>query len=510
MSKAYRLLAVLLAAVTLTLCARDLALRGRAATSEERGMALGVHAPDRSTDLESEARTALARDARRREERFRDAAEPGRLRRSSRVSQEAIDRAWSEERCPGPACELSPAHLYELGAQLFHHLFLREEGFGDRDQALLVRVERGARGGPDARRCSDCHRRGGPAGAGDAVDNAHLDGDGDTPASGLERNPIALSGAGIVELLGREMSVELAARARALGNEAREAGEKRRVALAAKGVSFGFLSAEADGRLDVSEVRGVDADLVVKPFGHKGHEHSLRDIIEDELLLHHGMQSSHLAQHGKPERVGAFPLPDPDGDGVVDEIAEGEVTALTAFVAMQELPHIELPRESSLVTRWAQGQARFVALGCAGCHTPSLPLDSTVYELASRDGKARLRIDLSRQGAAPRIARAADGRVHVFLFSDLRRHVMGPLLREARGYRGVSAAEFLTRPLWGLARSAPYLHDGRSATLDHAILQHGGEADEARRRYEKLSDEERAPLRIYLTSLTRMPRMMVP
>ena len=44
----------------------------------------------------------------------------------------------------------------------------------------------------------------------------------------------------------------------------------------------------------------------------------------------------------------------------------------------------------------------------------------------------------------------------------------------------IRARVWLTWPLWGLADSAPYLHDGRALTIDDAIRAHGGEAQAAR------------------------------
>ncbi len=62
-----------------------------------------------------------------------------------------------------------------------------------------------------------------------------------------------------------------------------------------------------------------------------------------------------------------------------------------------------------------------------------------------------------------------------------------------------------TTPLWGVADSAPYLHDGRAKTLDNAIRWHGGEAKEAASKYRKLASEERAKVIEFLASL-RAPK----
>ena len=307
------------------------------------------------------------------------------------------------------------------------------------------------------------------------------------------------------------MNAELRAQRDRLIAEARSHGSARSGELVTKGVSFGVLVARPDGQIDVTDVRGIDPDLVVKPFGWKGNVATVRDAVEDALVVHHGMESSHLVAHAAPERVGPFGGADPDGDGVVDEIGEGQVSVLTLFVAMQEVPALELPTDQDQVLLWAKGQARFAAIGCAACHVPSLPLDSTRFVLSSREGGDAIAVDLAAAGAEPRIAPAADGSGYrVALFSDLKRHDVGQALAEPRPDRGALAAQFLTRPLWGLARSRPYLHDARAPTLEDAILLHGGEAQEARDAYAALTEPERAPIRVYLMSLTRARRMVSP
>jgi CxxC motif-containing protein (DUF1111 family) len=61
--------------------------------------------------------------------------------------------------------------------------------------------------------------------------------------------------------------------------------------------------------------------------------------------------------------------------------------------------------------------------------------------------------------------------------------------------------EWRTPPLWGVADSAPYLHDGRAATLNEAISLHGGEALAAKDRYFHLPDEDRRAVVEFLSCL---------
>jgi len=461
---------------------------------------LGVATTDLPADVKEQALLALEQDAYRREHRFLDAIGPGHLFRATRVDQAEIDQGlWLTDQ------------LFQLGAQLFQQTFTSDVGFGGKDLPPMARFHHGRRGGPDARKCTACHWRGGPGGAGDAADNAYLDGDGDSQSSALARNPPPLHGAGWVELLGREMSEELWSLRDGASSFAQEKGYSVDIALSTKGVSFGTLTVHADGSIDTSKVVGVDADLTIKPFGWKGSFASIRDAVEDALLVHHGMESDYLVSTAGPERIGSHGGLDPDGDGVTSEISEGQVTALTVFLAMQETPQEVPPKQPDFVPRLAEGIAKFEAIGCAKCHVPSLAVRSPIFNLAGRDSTAVLAIDLAAEAAMPRLAPDLQtGTLKVRLFSDLKRHDVGKDLAEAREDRGVAGNLFLTRPLWGIARSRPYLHDAHAPTLEDAILLHGGEAQSARDAYAALTDAERGPIRIFLTSLTRARRMVVP
>ena len=236
-----------------------------------------------------------------------------------------------------------------------------------------------------------------------------------------------------------------------------------------------------------------------------------REIVEEELLIHHGMQSTFVAEHGAPERIGAFGGTDPDGDGVVDEITEGQVTALTMYIAMQEVPVVSFPRDDlDHLALMIKGDQMFTELGCDVCHVRSLPLESTKYVLTNRSGGPALEVDLATEGAEPRISSTVPGTLPVYLYSDLKRHDMGPALADKGAEQGVVSFLFMTPPLWGLMRSRPYLHDARAQALPLAILAHGGEAKAARDKYAALSEDGRAPLNIFLTTLIRARRLDVP
>jgi hypothetical protein len=64
------------------------------------------------------------------------------------------------------------------------------------------------------------------------------------------------------------------------------------------------------------------------------------------------------------------------------------------------------------------------------------------------------------------------------------------------------SSDWRTPPLWGLRESAPYLHDGRAATIAEAIEAHGGEAWQSAHKFTALSIEEKFRLVSFLKTLT--------
>jgi CxxC motif-containing protein (DUF1111 family) len=90
----------------------------------------------------------------------------------------------------------------------------------------------------------------------------------------------------------------------------------------------------------------------------------------------------------------------------------------------------------------------------------------------------------------------------VKLFSDLKRYDMGSKLQES--LTSASPEEnrtFVTARLWGVADTAPYMHDGRATTLTEAIKWHGGDAEAAKNKFVALNDDKKVALLKYLRSL---------
>jgi hypothetical protein len=461
-------------------------------------------------------------ELRRREhfDRVLDARDPGEL-----IEHATLLEAVFEQRA------VSIDTLFIVGDEFFNYAFRPENGWGrggvDRTAVdytpRLRRVHLGAKGGPDAFACFSCHSKGGPDGAGTQSQNGFLRGDGVEIGAADQRNAPHLLGLGPVAALAAEMSKDLQNQAAALAEQARTDGRRAGLDLATKGVAFGRLAVTADGTLDTSGVTGVDSDLIVRPFGWKGHQATLRAMIEESLQIHQGLLSSRIqkAVHegsldGAPYGTGKTWY-DLDDDGVTFEVDSGMLSTMVGYLAQLETPLMRPPRDPGLLDMFAAGRASFDRIGCAECHRPMLELEDTKIDVRAEPGRTPVGpavvVDVAKDGDEPKIEPRYAGAVTSYfvpLFSDLKRHDMGEGLaaREAQGT--IPARHFLTRSLWGLAETAPYLHDGRAPTVHEAILFHGGEATKARNAYLALAAADRGAVRVFLMSLSRQPKIFVP
>jgi hypothetical protein len=453
-----------------------------------------------------------------------------------------IEQEWIDSGC------VSNEQLVDVGRALFLRQFTLEEGLGnglgaepgspagDRPRPNLRRFQRGEFGGPDAQACINCHWKGGFVGAGDRADNAFILGDGDDIDTHDQRNPPALWGAGWVELIASEMTAELHDIVEAGAADAMRTQSPVTVQLNSKGTHFGSarIVPDRDGVvIETALVEGIDSDLVVKPFGWKGSFQTLRDFVAPSFQYHMNLQAEELVAGtlGSSGRVNLGPGPDsdPDADGVERELTEGQLTAVVAFLATLDTPIIHVPSEGPLIAppftvelevgdgqefveRWLDGAQQFLELGCAGCHTPLMRVSDDTYRTTASLSGTTTEFRLSEDGAHPQPPRRDTGEWVVPVFSDFKRHDMGAHLRGSNVEAGVSESHYLTRRLWGVANTRPWMHDGSAVLFDEAIAMHGGEGSEARPQamaFLALPEGRKASLRIFLLSLRRAPAIRV-
>lgn len=378
------------------------------------------------------------------------------------------------------AGRLSFEQIFTRGAVNFATPFTKLDGFGDPRRADSFN----RRTGPDSQTCFECHNRPALGGAGGAISNIILVN---------VRNPRSVLGSGVLQRLGEEMTTELQAIRDAILAEARTRGRPVTHDLITKGIHFGQITATPSGQIMTDRVQGIDADLVVKPFGWKGDRRTLREFALFATFFHHGMQPVELVGRNV----------DGDRDGVVNELTEGDITALTIWMAFTPIPRQTIPADPNIAAAVANGKQRFNTIGCADCHRPVLTIRDPVFrEPSPLDTSKVFARDLTDPTFAgpvnrlvPRPERTPEGGALARLYSDLKRHAMGSSLAE----RGDDV--FMTAPLWGISQTGPWLHDGRATTLNEAILAHGGEAQAARDAYAGLPAEQQREIVEFLKSL---------
>jgi hypothetical protein len=473
-------------------------------------------------DLLAQSAAALEKKRRAELDQALDASEPGELLEHATLPQNGIDSG-----------NFDLADMFRFADDLFEYSFRPENGSGNglspgpgvpagsADAPNLRRVHQGDFGGPDALACVDCHSLGGPDGAGTQTQVAFFRSDGNRTLSADRRNAPHLLGLGPVQALATEMSQLLAAARDAAIASAMAGGSAVTAPLGAKGISFGSITANPDGTVDTSAVEGVDSDLVIRPFGWKGHQASLRGAIKEAFRIHLGVVAAsdqELIRRGELSAAlfGDGIWYDVDADGVSVELEDGMLSTMVAYLAQLEVPLIRPPSDPVLLQRFGAGRAAFDRALCGDCHRPELiltsPLISTYPEHPDFADRLPVIIDVAHDGDFPKIQRTdqTETRFHVRLFSDLRRHDLGPELAAPMAQGSIAASVWLTRPLWGLAETAPYLHDGRAPTVDDAIRLHGGDAAASRDVYLALGDDDQRSLAVFLLSLTRQPKLLVP
>lgn len=208
----------------------------------------------------------------------------------------------------------------------------------------------------------------------------------------------------------------------------------------------------------------------VGKFGWKAQSPSLAEFVQAACANELGL--------GNPGQAQPRPLGRPEYESPGLDLTQEQCDQLTEFVASLGRPLERLPGDPSLQEEARRGKALFTRIGCAECHTPDLgPIEG--------------------------------------IYSDLLLHRMGQPLQGGGSYGsmpqavpdlspgdgGPAMSEWRTPPLWGVADSAPYLHDGRAATLKQAIEFHGGQAARAATTFAALPEPGKRQLVAFLKTL---------
>jgi CxxC motif-containing protein (DUF1111 family) len=217
----------------------------------------------------------------------------------------------------------------------------------------------------------------------------------------------------------------------------------------------------------VSVVTNISTGLpAVGKFGWKGQNPTLFQFSGDAYVNEMGITSPQFPDENCPagncDSLSCNPHPELNNDG----------TGVQQFADF--MTFLGPPPRGAITGQVLAGQLTFLAVGCAGCHTPLL-----------------------QTGPNPVTAL---NRVRFSPYSDFLLHDMGSL-GDGITQNNATGKLMRTAPLWGVRMQLPLLHDGRAATLDGAIAAHDGQGKKARDRYVGLPKWKKDNVIAFLKSL---------
>jgi CxxC motif-containing protein (DUF1111 family) len=210
----------------------------------------------------------------------------------------------------------------------------------------------------------------------------------------------------------------------------------------------------------------------VGKFGWKAQFATLEEFVAAACSNELGLGTPYSEQarpfHNKAEATKV----DPDLD-------RGQFKALVAFVDTLPKPVEALPDDPAGRAAAVHGKELFTKVGCAVCHTPDLGGVNGVYS----DFLLHTLDDPNSTAGDP----------------------YAPLPDVPFPADEAKPSEWKTPPLWGVADSAPYMHDGAAPTLKAAILRHNGDGKGVTEAFRKLSAPDQEAVLAFLRTLKAPP-----
>ena len=249
------------------------------------------------------------------------------------------------------------------------------------------------------------------------------------------------------------------------------------------------LRAIAQRQIEVSDGRihgeAVEVPVLEAPgqsrigrFGWKDQHSSLLSFIGDAYLNEMG-----VTNRLRPKDVTTIGKITPDPEDTPDNLGLADIDHFAQFVRGTKVP----PRDAALATTPASraGEEIFETIGCATCHVSAIvtaPAGTSI------------------NGGAFTIPEALGNKV-IHPYSDFLLHDIGTGDGIVQNPPEDTANKLRTVPLWGLRMHPRHMHDLKSLTLEDAIERHGGEAEQVRDHFRRLSPAEQQALFTFLNSL---------
>ena len=242
-------------------------------------------------------------------------------------------------------------------------------------------------------------------------------------------------------------------------------------------------------------------------FGWRGQTEHLRDFVLGACANELGLEVPGVSQPIVPQQ--------PDYKAPALDLTAQQCNQLIAFVASLPAPKVGWPEVEARRALVIEGQKLFKQVGCIQCHVEDLgPARSIYSDLLLHDmgpglGDPVLAMPSPNQVSSVQPAPLPPGQSRGGYSGGFspgglasRRQTSGmELSRKLDPLPEDLSQEWRTPPLWGMADSAPYLHDGRAETVLEAIVWHGGEARKSAEAFYALPAPERMKVLEFLACL---------
>ena len=238
---------------------------------------------------------------------------------------------------------------------------------------------------------------------------------------------------------------------------------------ASLGIDGQFNKSPNDGTISRFGWKAQDKSLLM----FAGEAYNVEMGVSNELFPNEIGSSPSCVFSGTPEDTTNL-MPASSSGSPASDFAS-DIINFAAFVRMSAPPAPETPTTTDM----SLGSQVFEEIGCQGCHITT-----------QTTGTSSVAAGISNVAFRP--------------FSDFAVHHMGEGLADGITQGTAIGDEFRTAPLWGLGQRLFFLHDGRTADLNQAVLAHAGSGSEANRvidMYSKLPADAVSALMMFLRSL---------
>ncbi|MXN91094.1 c-type cytochrome [Flavobacterium sp. Sd200] len=209
-------------------------------------------------------------------------------------------------------------------------------------------------------------------------------------------------------------------------------------------------------------------------LGWKANQPSVKQQVAAAFSGDMGITSSLFPNENCPPGVDCNAIP----NGGSPEIVDANFNSVVLYSQTLSVPIRRKYNEQNVL----RGKQLFTQMNCVACHIPKM-----------QTGNEHAIAGMRNQTIRP--------------YTDLLLHDMGSELADNTPDFLATGSEWRTPPLWGIGLiqtvngHTSLLHDGRARNVTEAILWHGGEAEQAKLKFKKLTAQEREDLLAFINSL---------